>query len=644
MEETNEGDPPDDDILEIMEGKLSPLLFPIQNFVFLNHEGICPQLLNGIQEKKDELISSLENSSDDIPVSEYQLAFFVEIAIVVLLIKKSGSKPDPKIKYHADFFAQLVLLLQISEEWISNDILLPRLEMTLIMFLSNFKKTLFGCTDPKLSLSRCLYDQLKKKRAVTSFNECQHIFFDRTIVTLRNFNEQNLLLQALSIIYNKDNNITASQKTLKLIFENPFDQTFPFINKIENINIRSRFMSAIFSIILNFNESDFPFFADLLFTMLAAEFESIDIETLVENDETKKEICFLAVDICGIFNEAKDYKSFNPIFEWFISDNRSKLFETAVSIILTNRIEKESGIEDQSNDCNDIVINYILQMWKSIALCTPRTRIIFDFSSPNGVILFSKAATILIQYYNYIELFERSQELNECNINAIEYSFSIFQNLVGGRYVPFGALKIYNDPIFIDLLTALSKMINETFLKSIKMYPSAFRSMCYLFKDLMINQIETLFETAQQLVIIILDHLIMLFEKDNDDELQQYALDAILAFLQYIYDYDVDCRPFFSQIDNINISLWNVILRENSRIDTNVTEILKLLFLLNDQSLLVIKAKMTPKLSICKNSDLEENFKILQQYISSDDSQSKFVEINVCLNNIIDIYPVNFVD
>lgn len=628
-EEIVEDENIDNNYIDLMERKISSFIFPVQSFVILNHDKICPDLLLGLKEKQEELISSLESTEEDIMIKENQLALFVEVATVVLLIKKSGSKIDPKIKYHPDFFAFLINLFHLSEEWASKGIILPRLEMSIILFITNFKSTLFGCNEESL------YRQLRKKRVFSSFEDCQYYLFHRAIATLRLHKERCLLSQALSIIYNSYNKIVPSMTTLEKIFEEPFEKTFPFINEFENVSLRSRFYSAMFSIIKKLDYTDFPKFSEMMFGMLESRIGEIDIESAIENEETKKQICLLSIDLCGIFKEAKENEIFIQVFEWFISDDKSKLFEDTASFLFN-----QTG-EVSEND--DIVINSILEMWKSISLCTPRTRIVFDSSSSNGITIFKKAAKILTQFYDNIEKFESKNDLTEEKINGIEYSFIIFQNLIGGKYVPFGAFKVYNDTIFIDLLNMMMKMMTESFISTIEQYPSTFFSMYGLFKELMVNQTEILFDSFNPLVILTLNITIDML--NNQKEVQQNTLDTILSFLQYLFDAGIDCKQFEQQIININSALWNKILNENADVNETVINNLKMLYLLNPWLLTSIKNKIKQNLSNRKKPILEEFFQNLDHFLSDDNSQSDIIS---CIKDIIEVMyqctPVLFVE
>lgn len=626
------------DILEITENmkimKLSQYIFPVQNFVILNPKEICPKILVGLKEKQKEFVSNIE-SSTDITVSEAQLAFFVEVATAIILIKKSCNYRDPKISYHPDFFANIISLLRNSAGWARNNFFFPRLEMSLILFINQVKNTLFGSRS-----SEDLYKQLKKKCSISSYDQCQSFLFDRSIATLRFFNEHSLISQTLSFI--KNNKINPSKETLDTIFSAPFDQYFPFINRVENKHLRSLFFSTIFSMINN--TKNFSYYNNQLLIQLDSKFKSISESNDLENNEIKKEICYLAIDICGIFNGAIDSNSFRPIFEWFISNDRSKLFETSFPYFLNGNENDNENNNDTPNDLsNDDVVNSILKMWNSIVLCTPPTRIVFEHTSPNGVIMFKMAAILLTQFSIHINSIPKIEELPEPKIKGIKYMLLILQNLVSGMYVPFYAFKIYNDNIFTDLLNAIEAMINEPFVKLIEQYPKVFNQMIHFFREITVNQIETVIETSSSLVKAILNCSIKLLTNgENDDEsikkIYQWTLDIILAFLQHIYEFSLDYKPFQSQIDTINFLLWDKVLKEKININVSIADPLKYLYLLNKQFLFTIKEKISSNLPNHKKNQIDEFFSSLEYCFELNDLQATNIkEASEYIHNIVDI-------
>ena len=76
----------------------------------------------------------------------------------------------------------------------------------------------------------------------------------------------------------------------------------------------------------------------------------------------------------------------------------------------------------------------------------------------NGFLLFKEISTIILDYFNYVNLYQgkkiRADKYEE-KYEFIETAVCIFSNIVSGNFINFSILEYYNDTSFIDL----SKMI-----------------------------------------------------------------------------------------------------------------------------------------------------------------------------------------
>ncbi|OHT09701.1 hypothetical protein TRFO_21324 [Tritrichomonas foetus] len=266
------GSDTDNAIINFMEAKICQYIFPIQNFIMMNPNLICQQIFTGLLNKQKELEDNINNLQQEtfseevfqIGALERQLCVFMQIASCVVLIKTSGVQNDPNIKYHPSFFSFMVNLMKCSVDWASKGFLFPRIEMCILLFISQFKNTLFGCASLKTQLSRQLFQQLKNKRSLSSFTECQTFFFDRLIVTLKYFSKFYILLNTtLSILYN-DNKILPSSESFANLLDETIRNNLPFMNELKFISLRSKFFSILVKIIFQNHKVDNSYLITIL--------------------------------------------------------------------------------------------------------------------------------------------------------------------------------------------------------------------------------------------------------------------------------------------------------------------------------------------------------------------------------------------
>lgn len=543
------------DIPQLSEAKF---LSPIESFVILNSDAICPSIINKFQMVQSQLEESLAQGIDTSQL-EMAMVCFVEIATIIIKIKKLNNHNNPQIKYHSDFFYLLIELLQASEKFPSSGILLPRLEMALILFIWEFKTTQYSNADSQYS--KKLYAEISRKRcAIKTCQMCQAYFFERLISTLRYYNNSKILIDKVLTIIQADYGFKSlvdlvNPDVFDHIFSCPLEGTFAFLNDFNFRSLRSRFYSTIYNILSQLNNGQHYFF--ILLDFLDHRFSSISVESVSTDIEQQKALFFLAIDLTGIFNAIKAHYQFNPFFDWFIiADNRADIFICSFDS-LCNYIDKDN--HDQIH-----LISIILKMWKSVVLNIPPTRIVVEPNSSNGVYLFKRVASSLIAFSSFVEKsnikIDSPDDLDKFPyqiFKGIRYYAMIIQSLLCGQYVLFDAFKIYNDSVFTDLLEHMVKMFSHFKVVHMFHYPRIWVEILRMFRDLLNNQIQAVFECKELLDIILQNTFEFLFMNESEfEEHNELSIEILFIFLKYIYDEEIDINPYMNYINTMNKVLW----------------------------------------------------------------------------------------
>jgi exportin-7 len=88
-------------------------------------------------------------------------------------------------------------------------------------------------------------------------------------------------------------------------------------------------------------------------------------------------------------------------------------------------------------------------------------RLTFDVSSANGILMFKDASQIICSYGNQIlkqQITDESQKY-EYKYKGISACFSIMSKCLGGRYVNFGVLWLYQDKAVNDALDIIVQLM-----------------------------------------------------------------------------------------------------------------------------------------------------------------------------------------
>ena len=580
------------DHLSLIDKALCQYIQPIQNFVMMNPNELCQNIssefVNKAKEFEKIISDDLLLNENDKKIFERSMSIFIQIATQIVLIKptyRSNAKDDPKIKFHSTFFSYIISILNLTEQCNLKNQLFPQIEMSCLHFISQFSNMLYGSLPLDSSLSKDLYRQLRAKRClILSFPECQNYFFNRILFsTLRFYTDHHILIDfSIDIIHNNEK-ITPNK--LSNFYEKifPLEENFPFINRIEYKSLRLHFFSTLVSVIIRTNDQ---ISFQCLFSNLHEKYQK---------EITKEDICFLAIDICGIFNETKNTHFFKLLFNWFISDH---------SDLFVNLLDEAYS--------NNIVINSILKMWKTITLSSPLKTKIYS-SSINGIILFKKAASVLTSYLAFIQTLNPESLLHD-NYKGIQYSVEIFQNLVSGEYVLFGAFKIYNDTVFIDLLNIFASTFHFLTWNEIFKYPHVLESIMHLFRSLVQNQMETLVQSSPALVHMILEYTEKSLQQNNE-EICKSCFDTLYSFLFYFYDNDevnmdenheYSIQNYINQLENLHLILWNNILNNKNLSISIISDCVNLMLSLHISKPSSIKEYLLSKMPNAKNSNIEK--------------------------------------
>ncbi|KAJ3024653.1 UNVERIFIED_CONTAM: hypothetical protein HDU68_007912 [Siphonaria sp. JEL0065] len=117
------------------------------------------------------------------------------------------------------------------------------------------------------------------------------------------------------------------------------------------------------------------------------------------------------------------------------------------------------------------VANTLLKFFAEFVLNRAQ-RLIFDISSPNGILLFREASKVL-QAYGKMAINHRVEDSRKWTdkYKGITVCFTIMKHSLAGNYVHFGVFELYNDPALTNALEMIFQMILSIPLPDIMSFP-----------------------------------------------------------------------------------------------------------------------------------------------------------------------------
>eukprot|EP00186_Timspurckia_oligopyrenoides_P005112 CAMPEP_0182444570 /NCGR_PEP_ID=MMETSP1172-20130603/2985_1 /TAXON_ID=708627 /ORGANISM="Timspurckia oligopyrenoides, Strain CCMP3278" /LENGTH=1058 /DNA_ID=CAMNT_0024640159 /DNA_START=44 /DNA_END=3217 /DNA_ORIENTATION=+ len=164
-------------------------------------------------------------------------------------------------------------------------------------------------------------------------------------------------------------------------------------------------------------------------------------DQLVQDHSVKAAVIGVARDLRGICSATQIRKTYCMFFEWFYPKYSSVLCHTMETY-------SSAGISD--------VTIPLLKFYAEFVHNRPQ-RIVFDSSSPNGILLFRETSKILVAYgTSTLSTWQQNQSTVQNPYRALYKGAgvcaSILSRALSGNYVNFGVFSLYGDSAFSDAL------------------------------------------------------------------------------------------------------------------------------------------------------------------------------------------------
>jgi exportin-7 len=142
----------------------------------------------------------------------------------------------------------------------------------------------------------------------------------------------------------------------------------------------------------------------------------------------------LCRDLRGICQACASCETYNLLFDWLV-DNPKQPLNSRVCLF-SRALEQWSDVPEVTTPLLKFMAEFVHNKAQ---------RITFDQSSPNGILLFREASTILLAYGQRVLQRTQFEDIYRQKYKGIGNALSMFSHALHGNYTNFGVFELYGD-------------------------------------------------------------------------------------------------------------------------------------------------------------------------------------------------------
>lgn len=282
------------------------------------------------------------------------------------------------------------------------------------------------------------------------------------------------LLQDLAAGYSSSR-LLCKLATVREMIANHDEDNFPFMKGPDSRMGRNRttFYQTLLRILFssgvaNFDsEMEFKRFMEPIRLKLEALAGLPSKEAFLSDPTVKSAVIGVLRDLRGVICTMSNRKTYALFFEWLYPKYTPVLLKIC-------EVFSEAGVPE---------VTTVLLKFYSEFIYNKSQRIIFDSSSPNGILLFREASKILVTYGTHtLRNWERiggaaiveknsAMDVYRMLYKGIWVCMQTFSRALGGSYVNFGVFALYGDPALQDAMSVCFRLMLAIPIDQVLAYP-----------------------------------------------------------------------------------------------------------------------------------------------------------------------------
>ncbi|XP_027367978.1 exportin-7-A-like isoform X1 [Abrus precatorius] len=433
------------DNVEVLQDQLE--FFPY--LCRFQYESCSSYLMKIVEPIMQTYMKEIHVDSYELSVTESKLAWFTHIVAAILKTKQiSGFSGESHEVLDAEISACVLQLINFTDSGFHNkrcgDVSKQRLDRAILTFLQHLRRCYIG--DQAVLSSKQLYARLSELLGLHDHLLLLSVIVGKIATNLKYYTKcKEVIDHTLNLFLEMTSGYMTGKLLLKLdtvkhIISNQNREQFPFIENWECFRSRTTMYYTIGMLIfledspLKFKSSMEPFLQVLL------RLESTP-DALFQSDAVKYTFIGLMRDLRGIAMATNSRRTYGFFFDW--------LYPAHLPLLLKG-IAHYADIPEVTTPLLKFMAELVLNRTQ---------RLIFDSSSPNGILLFREVSKLIVAYGSRILPIPNKADMYASKYKGMSICLVILTRALSGNFVNFGIFELYGDRALVDALDITIKMI-----------------------------------------------------------------------------------------------------------------------------------------------------------------------------------------
>ncbi|KAM0944113.1 putative importin-beta domain, armadillo-like helical, exportin [Dioscorea sansibarensis] len=419
--------------------------------------------------------SPAAGDGNELSVLEGQITWIVHIIAAILKIRQTvGCSTESQEIIDAELAARVLRLINVTDSGLHSQryhqISKQRLDRAIITFFQNFRKSYVG--DQAVHSSR-LYSRLSELIGLHDHLVLLNVIVGKIATNLKCYTECEEVIEHTLCLFLElasgymTGKLLLKLDTVKFIIRNHTRENFPFLEDYKCSRSRTTFYYTLgYLIFMEDSPIKFRSSMDPLLQVMV-KLESTP-DTAFRTEAVKYAFIGLMRDLRGIAMATNSRRTYGVLFDW--------LYPAHMPLLL-KATSHWADVPEVTTPLLKFMAEFVLNKAQ---------RLIFDSSSPNGILLFREVSKLIVAYGSRILSLPNSSDMYANKYKGIWISLTILTRALAGNYVNFGVFELYGDRALSDALDIALKMTLSIPLSDILAFRKLTRAY-YAFVEVLFN-------------------------------------------------------------------------------------------------------------------------------------------------------------
>ncbi|KAI8975114.1 armadillo-type protein [Mycotypha africana] len=417
-----------------------------------------------ITQATQNTVTNMEAFKEALEVIETKFAWLVYIMASFVGNRTAYLNSEDLDKLDSEITTKVLQLMNVQQSLQSqhgNAFMNDKLDLAFIYFFSQFKKSYMSEAN-----GREIYAKLTQVFGISDQISMLDMIMRKIVSNLQYWaNNEQLIRRTLELFNELASGYGASKnlrkiETTQLILQNHMDSQFAFCQTNDDKQNENRivYFQVLCKLLFAEDNVDEKTFVEFMkpFDLRFNDLGPLDSVESFRQESTRRNLRDIFIDMYGFISPIQARRHFVLFFDWFYD---------SYSSVLLRAIEAWSP---------DPIVNPLLLFYGEL-VHNKSQRLNFEISSTNGILMFKDASQIICSFgqgllKQPLISYNESQKY-EYKYKAIASCFNILSRSLGGRYVNFGVLWLYQDKAINDALEMVIQLMLNIPLEDLLAYP-----------------------------------------------------------------------------------------------------------------------------------------------------------------------------